>query len=331
MILITGSAGFIGFHLSKKLLDEGHRVVGLDNINDYYDKNLKENRLSILKGYKNFFLYKRDLINQDDLNEVFQKYKFTKVVHLAAQAGVRYSLSHPKAYIDSNIYGFFNVIEMCRKYKIEHLIFASSSSVYGMNEKYPFSEKDPVDHPVSLYGATKRSNELIAHSYSHLYNLKCTGLRFFTVYGPWGRPDMALFLFTKAILNKEKINVYNNGEMRRDFTYISDIVNGIILILNSSKNYDVKNDLNPSLSKAPFRIFNIGKNTPVKLMDFIYEIEKQLNMKAKINFMPLQPGDVIKSHANVEELINEFEYEPQISVEYGIEKFISWYKEYYKN
>tara|TARA_A100001015_G_scaffold15551_1_gene18133 strand:+ start:5392 stop:6387 length:996 start_codon:yes stop_codon:yes gene_type:complete len=331
MILITGSAGFIGFHLSKKLLDEGHRVVGLDNINDYYDKNLKENRLSILKGYKNFFLYKRDLINQDDLNEVFQKYKFTKVVHLAAQAGVRYSLSHPKAYIDSNIYGFFNVIEMCRKYKIEHLIFASSSSVYGMNEKYPFSEKDPVDHPVSLYGATKRSNELIAHSYSHLYNLKCTGLRFFTVYGPWGRPDMALFLFTKAILNKEKINVYNNGEMRRDFTYISDIVNGIILILNSSKNYDVKNDLNPSLSKAPFRIFNIGKNTPVKLMDFISEIEKQLNMKAKINFMPLQPGDVIKSHANVEELINEFEYEPQISVEYGIEKFISWYKEYYKN
>tara|TARA_A100001011_G_scaffold118953_1_gene125491 strand:- start:320 stop:1315 length:996 start_codon:yes stop_codon:yes gene_type:complete len=331
MILITGSAGFIGFHLSKKLLDEGHRVVGLDNINDYYDKNLKENRLSILKGYKNFFLYKKDLINQDDLNEVFQKYKFTKVVHLAAQAGVRYSLSHPKAYIDSNIYGFFNVIEMCRKYKIEHLIFASSSSVYGMNEKYPFSEKDPVDHPVSLYGATKRSNELIAHSYSHLYNLKCTGLRFFTVYGPWGRPDMALFLFTKAILNKEKINVYNNGEMRRDFTYISDIVNGIILILNSSKNYDVKNDLNPSLSKAPFRIFNIGKNTPVKLMDFISEIEKQLNMKAKINFMPLQPGDVIKSHANVEELINEFEYEPQISVEYGIEKFISWYKEYYKN
>jgi len=331
MILITGSAGFIGFHLSKKLLDEGHRVVGLDNINDYYDKNLKENRLSILKGYKKFFFYKKNLINQDDLNEVFQKYNFTKVIHLAAQAGVRYSLSHPKAYIDSNIYGFFNVIEMCRKYKIEHLIFASSSSVYGMNEKYPFSEKDPVDHPVSLYGATKRSNELIAHSYSHLYNLKCTGLRFFTVYGPWGRPDMALFLFTKAILNKEKINVYNNGEMRRDFTYISDIVNGIILILNSSKNYDVKNDLNPSLSKAPFRIFNIGKNTPVKLMDFIYEIEKQLNMKAKINFMPLQPGDVIKSHANVEELINEFEYEPQISVEYGIEKFISWYKDYYKN
>ena len=210
MILITGSAGFIGFHLSKKLLDEGHRVVGLDNINDYYDKNLKENRLSILKGYKNFFLYKKDLINQDDLNEVFQKYKFTKVVHLAAQAGVRYSLSHPKAYIDSNIYGFFNVIEMCRKYKIEHLIFASSSSVYGMNEKYPFSEKDPVDHPVSLYGATKRSNELIAHSYSHLYNLKCTGLRFFTVYGPWGRPDMALFLFTKAILNNDgSINMLN--------------------------------------------------------------------------------------------------------------------------
>ena len=331
MILITGSAGFIGFHLSKKLLDQGHQVIGFDNINDYYDKNLKENRLSILKSYKNFSFYKRDLINKDYLNELFQKYNFTKVIHLAAQAGVRYSISHPKAYIDSNIHGFFNIIEMCRKYEIDHLIFASSSSVYGLNEKYPFSEKDPVDHPVSLYGATKRSNELIAHSYSHLYNLKCTGLRFFTVYGPWGRPDMALFLFTKAILNKQKINVYNNGEMRRDFTYISDIINGIILILNSSKNYDVKSDLNPSVSKAQFRIFNIGKNTPVKLMDFISEIEKQLNIKAKINFMPLQPGDVIKSHANVDELINEFDYKPKISVQYGIEKFLNWYKEYYKN
>ena len=331
MILITGSAGFIGFHLSKKLLDQGHQVIGFDNINDYYDKNLKENRLSILKSYKNFSFYKRDLINKDHLNDLFQKYSFTKVIHLAAQAGVRYSLSHPKAYIDSNIHGFFNIIEMCRKYEIDHLIFASSSSVYGLNEKYPFSEKDPVDHPVSLYGATKRSNELIAHSYSHLYNLKCTGLRFFTVYGPWGRPDMALFLFTKAILNKQKINVYNNGEMRRDFTYISDIINGIILILNSSKNYDVKSDLNPSVSKAQFRIFNIGKNTPVKLMDFISEIEKQLNIKAKINFMPLQPGDVIKSHANVDELINEFDYKPKISVQYGIEKFLNWYKEYYKN
>ena len=331
MILITGSAGFIGFHLSKKLLDQGHQVIGFDNINDYYDKNLKENRLSILKSYKNFSFYKRDLINKDHLNDLFQKYNFTKVIHLAAQAGVRYSLSHPKAYIDSNIHGFFNIIEMCRKYEIDHLIFASSSSVYGLNEKYPFSEKDPVDHPVSLYGATKRSNELIAHSYSHLYNLKCTGLRFFTVYGPWGRPDMALFLFTKAILNKQKINVYNNGEMRRDFTYISDIINGIILILNSSKNYDVKSDLNPSVSKAQFRIFNIGKNTPVKLMDFISEIEKQLNIKAKINFMPLQPGDVIKSHANVDELINEFDYKPKISVQYGIEKFLNWYKEYYKN
>tara|TARA_Y100000817_G_scaffold43717_1_gene30228 strand:+ start:5417 stop:6412 length:996 start_codon:yes stop_codon:yes gene_type:complete len=331
MILITGSAGFIGFHLSKKLLDQGHQVIGFDNINDYYDKNLKENRLSILKSYKNFSFYKRDLINKDHLNDLFQKYNFTKVIHLAAQAGVRYSISHPKAYIDSNIHGFFNIIEMCRKYEIDHLIFASSSSVYGLNEKYPFSEKDPVDHPVSLYGATKRSNELIAHSYSHLYNLKCTGLRFFTVYGPWGRPDMALFLFTKAILNKQKINVYNNGEMRRDFTYISDIINGIILILNSSKNYDVKSDLNPSVSKAQFRIFNIGKNTPVKLMDFISEIEKQLNIKAKINFMPLQPGDVIKSHANVDELINEFDYKPKISVQYGIEKFLNWYKEYYKN
>ena len=331
MILITGSAGFIGFHLSKKLLDQGHQVIGFDNINDYYDKNLKENRLSILKSYKNFSFYKRDLINKDHLNDLFQKYNFTKVIHLAAQAGVRYSISHPKAYIDSNIHGFFNIIEMCRKYEIDHLIFASSSSVYGLNEKYPFSEKDPVDHPVSLYGATKRSNELIAHSYSHLYNLKCTGLRFFTVYGPWGRPDMALFLFTKAILNKQKINVYNNGEMRRDFTYISDIINGIILILNSSKNYDVKSDLNPSVSKAQFRIFNIGKNTPVKLMDFISDIEKQLNIKAKINFMPLQPGDVIKSHANVDELINEFDYKPKISVQYGIEKFLNWYKEYYKN
>ena len=330
MILITGSAGFIGFHLSKKLLDQGHQVIGFDNINDYYDKNLKENRLSILKSYKNFFFYKRDLINKNHLNDLFQKYNFTKVIHLAAQAGVRYSLSHPKAYIDSNIHGFFNIIEMCRKYKIDHLIFASSSSVYGLNEKYPFSEKDPVDHPVSLYGATKRSNELIAHSYSHLYNLKCTGLRFFTVYGPWGRPDMALFLFTKAILNQQKINVYNNGEMKRDFTYISDIINGIILILNSSKNYDVKNDLNPSVSKAQFRIFNIGKNTPVKLMDFISEIEKQLNIKAKINFMPLQLGDVIKSHANVDELINEFDYKPKISVQHGIEKFLNWYKEYYK-
>jgi len=330
MILITGVAGFIGFHLAIKLLDNGLIVIGVDNLNDYYDQSLKEDRLLILKNYKSFIFYKKDLVNIDSINLVFKNHEIENVVHLAAQAGVRYSITNPKAYIDSNIYGFLNILEQCRYFSIDKFIYASSSSVYGMNKKTPFSTLDNVDHPVSLYGATKRSNELIAHSYSHLYKIKSIGLRFFTVYGPWGRPDMALFLFTKSILNNKKINVFNNGKMKRDFTYIGDVIDGIHAILNSNFKFKKPDKLNSSSSSAPFRLFNIGNNSPINLMDFIYEIEKKLNMKAKINFMPMQPGDVVESHADVKSFVENFNYSPKTSVSQGIEQFINWYKEYYK-
>ena len=330
MILITGVAGFIGFHLTKKLLESGNAVIGYDNVNDYYDQQLKEDRLSILNKYKSFIFHRNDLLDINTLNSVFKNNNITNVIHLAAQAGVRYSLTNPKAYIDSNIYGFLNIIEQCRDFEIDKFIYASSSSVYGMNKKTPFLTSDHVDHPVSLYGASKRSNELIAHSYSYLYDIKSIGLRFFTVYGPFGRPDMALFLFTKSILNNKKIDVYNNGQMKRDFTYIDDIINGIIAILSSDFEFNKPIKIDSSTSSAPYRIFNIGNNAPVNLMDFIAEIENQLGLKAKINFMPLQPGDVLESHADVDDLIKNFNYRPSTSIRTGIEKFINWYKEYYK-
>lgn len=332
MILVTGAAGFIGFHFAKKLLDDGRDVIGYDSINDYYDPNLKKARLAILKDCGNFTFYQKDLIDEEALAKVFADHNPRLVVHLAAQAGVRYSLINPKAYMQSNSIGFFNILEVCRQGNVEHLVYASSSSVYGMNEKIPFSTRHNVDHPLSLYGATKRSNELMAHAYSYLYNLPTTGLRFFTVYGPWGRPDMALFLFTKAILHGEPIKVYNNGEMKRDFTYIDDIINGLFSLLDlpskSVSQWDGK-VTDPSSSKAPFKLYNIGNNSPVNLMDFIGEIEKRLGKKAEINFMPLQPGDVVATHADVSGLVEDFDYEPNTDVKEGIRKFIDWYLNYY--
>ncbi|MDP7628880.1 MAG: NAD-dependent epimerase, partial [SAR202 cluster bacterium] len=319
-------------HLAKKLLDDGRDVIGYDNINDYYDPKLKEARLAILNDFEKFTFYRKDLMDEEPLGKVFDDHNAQLVVHLAAQAGVRYSLINPKAYMESNAIGFFNILEACRHHDVEHFVYASSSSVYGMNEKMPFSTQHNVDHPISLYGATKRSNELMAHTYSHLYDLPTTGLRFFTVYGPWGRPDMALFLFTKAILKGEPIEVYNNGEMKRDFTYIDDIINGVLSLLDSppiSIDYWNGQVTDPSSSKAPFKLYNIGNNIPVNLMDFIGEIEKKLGKKAEINFMPLQPGDVVASHANVENLVEDFGYRPATTVVDGVRKFIEWYKEYH--
>ena len=332
MILVTGAAGFIGFHLAKKLLDTGHDVIGYDNVNDYYDPNLKEARLAILHHYENFTFFRNDLLDEQALAKVFDDHSPRLVVHLAAQAGVRYSLINPKAYMESNSMGFFNILEACRHHDVEHLVYASSSSVYGLNEKMPFSTRHNVDHPVSLYGATKRANELMAHTYSYLYDLPTTGLRFFTVYGPWGRPDMALFLFTKAILEGEPIEVYNKGKMKRDFTYIDDIINGLMAILFSPPQaVDQLNDqiFDPSSSNAPFKLYNIGNNSPVNLMDFIKEIEKQLGKKAEINFMPLQPGDVVASHADVSGLIENFNFKPNTDIKDGIGKFVNWYLDYF--
>ena len=332
MILVTGAAGFIGFHLANKLLDAGHDVIGYDSVNDYYDPDLKEARLAILRNYKKFTFFRNDLLDEQVLAKVFDDHNPRLVVHLAAQAGVRYSLINPKAYMESNSMGFFNILEACRHHDVEHLVYASSSSVYGMNEKMPFSTRDGVDHPISLYGATKRSNELMAHAYSHLYGLPTTGLRFFTVYGPWGRPDMALFLFTKAILEGEPIEVYNKGKMKRDFTYIDDIIEGLLTVLYSPpKAVDYRNDQisDPSSSKAPFKIYNIGNNSPVDLMDFIVAIETKLRKKAIINFKPLQPGDVVASNADVENLVEDFGYQPSTTVNEGIHEFIEWYKSFY--
>ena len=332
MILVTGAAGFIGFHLAKNLLETGYDVIGYDNVNDYYDPELKEARLSVLKDHERFIFSRNDILDEQTLAKVFADHNPQLVVHLAAQAGVRYSLINPKAYMESNSMGFFNILEACRHLDVEHLVYASSSSVYGMNEKMPFSTRHNVDHPINLYGATKRSNELMAHAYSHLYNLPTTGLRFFTVYGPWGRPDMALFLFTKAILDGEPIEVYNHGEMKRDFTYIDDIINGLLSILDAPpQSIDHWNGqvTDPSSSRAPFRLYNIGNSSPVNLMDFIGEIEKKLGKKAEINFMPLQPGDVIASHADVSGLVKDFDYKPDTDIKAGIRDFVDWYLDYY--
>ena len=332
-LLVTGSAGFIGSMLSLKLLDRGDEVVGIDNHNDYYDPKIKEARLEVLKRHSNYKHFRVDISNQKNLEDVFRNNKPQKVVNLAAQAGVRYSIENPLAYINSNIVGFSHILENCRQHKVEHLVYASTSSVYGANTKMPFSEHDSANHPLSVYAASKKSNELMAHAYSYLHQLPTTGLRFFTVYGPWGRPDMALFKFTKTILEEKTIDVFNYGKHTRDFTYIDDIVEGVIkaLDISATGNNDWDSNLpDPASSKAPWSIYNIGNNNPVKLLDYIYALEKNLGKKAKINFLPLQPGDVRDTYANVDGLKEKFNYKPSTSVFDGVSKFVKWYKDYYQ-
>lgn len=332
-VLVTGAAGFIGFHLSKKLLEKGISVIGVDNVNDYYDVNLKYARLDILKQFDGFQLHKVDLKDKEGIDRVFAETQPDYVVNLAAQAGVRYSLENPYVYVDSNITGFLNILEACRHNPVKHLVYASSSSVYGANTNMPFSVHNSVDHPVSLYAATKKSNELMAHTYSHLFGVPTTGLRFFTVYGPWGRPDMALFLFTKAILEDRPIDVYNHGKMRRDFTYVDDIVEGVFRLIPTiaQRNDDWSSD-NPdtATSFAPYRVFNIGNNQPVELMAFIQAIEKALGKEAKKNMMPLQDGDVPATFADVQDLMDTVNFKPNTSIESGIQRFVDWYREYFK-
>ena len=333
VILVTGAAGFIGFHLSKHLLEEGNKVIGLDSLNDYYDVSLKHARLNILKQLPGFEFEHKNIGDQAAVEAVFSRYPVSKVVNLAAQAGVRYSLINPQAYIEANISGFLNVIDASRKNGVENFLYASSSSVYGANTHLPFSVKHNVDHPVSLYAATKKSNELIAHSYSTNFEMPTTGLRFFTVYGPWGRPDMALFLFTKAMLANEPIDVYNHGKMRRDFTYVDDIVEGIVRLLDKPAEPNEQwssNSPDPSSSFAPFWLYNVGNNAPVDLMDFIRAIENELGVKAEINMMALQPGDVPETYADIEGLTLAVDYRPSTMVPEGIKKFIEWYKSFYK-
>jgi UDP-glucuronate 4-epimerase len=332
-ILITGIAGFIGYHLGKKLLAENWQVIGIDNMNDYYDVQLKIDRLNQHKDQPNFEFYKIDISDKAAMEKIFKDYNFHSVVNLAAQAGVRYSLTNPYAYIDSNISGFINILEGCRHNQIRHLVFASSSSVYGANTKMPFSVHQNVDHPMSLYAATKKANELMAHTYASLYGLPATGLRFFTVYGPWGRPDMALFLFTKAILAGEPINVFNYGAMRRDFTYIDDIVEGVSRIIEKipEPNPDWRGDKpDPGTSYAPYKIYNIGNNNPVELLTYLSVIEEALGKKAIKNMLPMQPGDVPATFADVDDLMQAVGFKPQTSVEDGIANFVKWYREYYK-
>lgn len=346
-ILVTGAAGFIGYHLTKALSLKKYEVYGLDIINDYYDVNLKYKRLEDLgietsdisynakvksKKYPNISFIKLDLVDSDNIFNFFKKEKFDAVINLAAQAGVRYSLTNPKAYIDSNIIGFTNILEGCRHNHIKHLVYASSSSVYGLNETMPFSVHHNVDHPISLYAASKKSNELMSHTYSHLYGIPTTGLRFFTVYGPWGRPDMALFLFTKAILENKPIDVYNNGNMQRDFTYIDDIVEGIIRVTENppkgNPDWSGKKP-DPASSISPYKIYNIGNNSPIQLMDFVEAIENALGMKAIKNYLPMQPGDVHATYADVQDLIDNLDYKPETQIQDGINSFIEWYRGFY--
>ncbi|WP_201588415.1 NAD-dependent epimerase [Psychrobacter sp. Pi2-51] len=333
-VLVTGAAGFIGFHLIKALLEtdlsgKDHFIVGIDNINDYYDVGLKEERLKILSEIstpENFMFIKLDLADRDAMSNFFSDYQFDTVINLGAQAGVRYSIENPNAYIDSNVVGFVNILEGCRHHDIKHLIYASSSSVYGMNIKQPFTTADCVDFPISLYAATKKSNELMAHSYSHLYNIPTTGLRFFTVYGPYGRPDMAYFSFTKKILAGEPINVFNNGDMQRDFTYIDDIVKGIIRIMDKAPSPQYSTI---TTATAPYKIYNIGNNQPVTLRRFITAIEDACGKKAQENLLPMQAGDVPITYADIDELVDDIGFKPETSIEDGIEKFVAWYKQYY--
>jgi UDP-glucuronate 4-epimerase len=331
--LVTGAAGFIGFHTSKALLDRGDEVIGLDNINSYYDVRLKEARLSMLQGRNGFSFHKLDLVDRAGMERLFAETRPQRVIHLAAQAGVRYSIENPHAYIDSNIIGTMNILEGCRHNGVEHLVYASSSSVYGANTAMPFSVHQNVDHPVSLYAASKKANELMAHTYAHLYRLPVTGLRFFTVYGPWGRPDMALFLFTKKILAGEPIDVFNNGHHSRDFTYIDDIVQGVIRTADhvAEPNPEWSGDNpDPATSAAPYRLYNIGNNNPVDLMHFIGCIEKALGREAKKNFLPLQPGDVPRTYADVDALVADVGFKPATPIETGIARFIEWYRSYYR-
>ncbi len=333
MVLVTGAAGFIGFHLCKYLLTRGENVTGIDNLSDYYDVTLKQARLAQLETQKNFQFYKLDVADRAAIAELFASIKPDRVVHLAAQAGVRYSLQNPHAYVDSNLVGFVNILEGCRHCNVKHLVFASSSSVYGANTKMPFSPLDNVNHPVSLYGATKKANELMAHAYSHLYGLPTTGLRFFTVYGPWGRPDMAAFLFAKAILEGRAIDVFNNGKMQRDFTYIDDIISGVAQALDKIPVPDPAwsgDAPNPASSYAPYRIYNIGNNQPVELLHFIEVLEQCLGMKAQKNLLPLHPGDVLATYADIDALENDVGFKPNTPIEVGIPLFVEWYRDYYK-
>ena len=332
-ILVTGAAGFIGMTTSLRLLARGDEVVGLDNLNDYYEVSLKESRLARLTGHPGFRFVKLDVADRAGMERLFAAEKFDKVIHLAAQAGVRYSLKNPHAYVDSNLVGFINILEGCRHGKVGHLIYASSSSVYGGNTKMPFSEHDSVDHPVSLYAATKKANELMAHTYSHLYGLPTTGLRFFTVYGPWGRPDMALFLFTKAILEGRPIDVFNHGNMLRDFTYVDDIVEGVIRLLDRTATANpayVAEEADPATSNVPYRVFNIGNNDPVPLLDFIGAIENALGMKAERRLLPLQDGDVPATFADTALLDDWVGFAPATPIQEGVSRFIAWYRDYYK-
>ena len=330
-VLVTGAAGFIGFHVSQKLLARGDEVVGLDNINDYYDVNLKLARLAQLEPQPGFTFARIDLVDRPALEALFREHRFAAVINLAAQAGVRYSLENPQAYIDSNIVGFTNILECCRHHDVGHLVYASSSSVYGMNSAMPFSIHDNVDHPISLYAASKKANELMAHTYSHLFGLPTTGLRFFTVYGPWGRPDMALFLFTRAILAGEPIKVFNNGRMQRDFTYIDDIVEGVVRVMDKTATPNPDWDgarPDPGTSSAPYRLYNIGNNNPVKLTEFIDAIEQALGLPAQRELLPMQPGDVAATYANIDDLVADVDYRPQTPIQVGIDNFVAWYREY---
>lgn len=332
-ILVTGVAGFIGFHTARYLLEQGHNVLGIDNLNDYYDVRLKRSRLDLLLNYANFRFFRRSLENRADLESLFQAENIPVVVHLAAQAGVRYSLQHPQAYIDSNITGFLNVLETCRSHNVEHLLYASSSSVYGANRKVPYSVQDTADHPVSLYAATKRSNELMAHAYSHIYRLPVTGLRFFTVYGPWGRPDMAYYSFTRAILEGQPITVYNEGEMWRDFTYVDDVVKAIAeLIPHAPVPNREWSGLTPTpeSSHAPYRVYNVGNYQPVKLTEMIGTLERLLGKKARIEYKPMHPGDVEVTCADMKPLEERFGFRPNTKLEDGLSVFVDWYREFYR-
>ena len=331
-ILVTGSAGFIGSHLAQKLLEREDTVIGIDNHNDYYDIKLKEDRLNQFIDNKNYSHYRCDIADKNEIEKIFKEHKPKKVINLAAQAGVRYSIENPHSYIDSNIVGFTNILEACRHNKVSHLVYASSSSVYGANNKMPFSIHDNVDHPLSLYAASKKANELFAHTYSNLYQLPTTGLRFFTVYGPWGRPDMALFKFTKAILNNEPIQVFNYGNHKRDFTYVDDIVEGVIRVLDKPAEPNTEwtgEEPDSGSSFAPWRVYNIGNNNPIELNDYISAIEDATGVIAKKEFLPLQPGDVPETYADISDLEEFFEYKPTTKVEDGIKNFVEWYKSYY--
>ncbi len=332
-VLITGAAGFIGFHLTRRLSSMGYQVIGIDNLNDYYDVQLKKDRLAILQEIDDFIFHQLELEDKEGVDALFADHKFDYAVNLAAQAGVRYSLENPYAYINANVTGFLNILEACRHHPVKHLVYASSSSVYGANTRMPFSTHHTIDHPVSLYAATKKSNELMAHTYAHLFNVPSTGLRFFTVYGPYGRPDMALFLFTKAILAGEPIKVFNNGEMRRDFTYVDDIVEGVARLLPhvAAPNPDWDgDDPDTASSYAPYRIYNIGNNSPVKLLDFVEAIEESLGIKAKKDFMPLQDGDVPATYADVEDLMQAVGFKPATDLKEGVQRFVDWYRDYYQ-